>query len=120
MNAIHGYYRNYLIYAGLFVLIGITSILYRYHNNVYTYILDQIAIYIIVLYGGFMLYKNSDSITSNYLAIIICTFLAVIYLYYYGWCVDNFCFHPDHCIANNYHGCLHFISSFGHHLIMAI
>ena len=33
-NAVHAYYRDYWIYSGFFVFLGITFLLYRYYENV--------------------------------------------------------------------------------------
>ena len=49
--------------------------------------------------------------------VIITTFLFVIYLYCYGWCVQDYCFYKEKDIANEYHILLHLVSSLGHHLI---
>ena len=50
--------------------------------------------------------------------IIVFTFLATIFLYVYGFFYNKFCFSEDLNIANTYHVLMHFIGSFGHHLIV--
>lgn len=49
--------------------------------------------------------------------IIIC-FLLVLLFYIYGFFTKKFCYNINKCIGDKYHCLLHFISSFGHHLII--
>jgi hypothetical protein len=71
---------------------------------------------LVVLYGGYTLYNNKNNAFVKGLTGVC--FLLTIYLYNYGQHINNYCFHPEYCVSNNYHILLHLISSIGHHLIV--
>ena len=85
-------------------------------------IIDKIAILMVVLYGGYLFYtKCLRPIDFNqivYMIAIVSTFLLTIYLYYFGYSQNQYCFCEDEKLANQYHSFLHFISSLGHVLIV--
>jgi len=80
--------------------------------------MDKIFILAIVLYGGHLLYKKTNINNQYQVFLIILTFLTSIFLFYYGYCVNQYCYHPDKCISNRYHCMLHILSSLGHHWII--
>jgi len=85
-------------------------------------IIDKIAIFSVVFYGGRMLYTKQSDPESNPIvgAIIVLTFLFCIGVYYYGYICNKYCFDPDPNIGNEYHALLHIISSIGHHMIILV
>jgi hypothetical protein len=117
-NMITAFFNQYYLYSFLFFILTITSFLVHYNNNIYTNIIDKIAILSIILYGSYVLY-NKININKwiNY-SIIIITFMVCIYLYIYGFIVNDYCFNNEKNIAENYHFIMHIISSIGHHLII--
>ena len=117
-NMVTAFYREYYTYAALFLVLTITSLFAHSSDNVYANIIDKFAVFLIVTYGGYILYNklSRDKICIIIGAII--SFLLVIILYVYGNFKKCFCFHPDECKAKRCHGLLHFISSLGHHLII--
>ena len=124
-NVIVAYIYEYYVYSVLFGTLFITSIVVHINDhNLFTNILDKCVISCIVLYGGYVfLEKCRDGLSrgggSNSIAmIIVFTFLATIFLYVYGFFYNKFCFSEDLNIANTYHVLMHFIGSFGHHLIV--
>ena len=60
---------------------------------------------LVVLYGGYTLYNNKNNAIVKGITVIC--FLLTIYLYNYGQIINNFCFHPEYCVSNNYHILLH-------------
>ena len=118
-NVLTTFHQKYYIYCFLFFGLTITSVLFHYHTNIYTNLVDRLFILSIVLYGGYLLYNKSRIDNQNQFKIlfIIITFLLCIFLFFYGYYSNNYCYHPDKCIGNIYHCILHMISSFGHHLI---
>ena len=116
-NSLSTYYFEYYNYSFLFGSLTITSIIYHYNTNIYTNLMDKICIIGIVVYGGHLLYKKTNNENKFYVGCIIFLFLTSIYLYYYGYCTNNYCYHPDKCIGNKYHCALHCISSIAHHMI---
>jgi hypothetical protein len=71
-------------------------------------VVDKLAIICVVLYGGYLFYQKNW--TNNiFLASIILTFLSTIYLYYYGYTCDQYCFAPDKCESDWYHGLMHLV-----------
>jgi len=123
-NSVLALYYNYLLYSILFFNLVITSLVVHSNNNIYALVIDKIAIFCIVFYGGYLFFEKCKHITRTsqiILAIIaIMTFLATIYLYYYGYLYDKYCYHPDKCIGNLYHSLLHVISSVGHNIIIIL
>jgi uncharacterized membrane protein len=130
-NAISTFYKKYYIYSFFFAALTMTSLLVHTHNNNYnnnqyiTYdkalIIDKAAIAAVIAIGGYTFYKKCNNISRFSFIfvkiIIIATFLFVIYLYCYGWCVQDYCFYKEKNIANEYHMLLNLVSSLGHHLI---
>jgi hypothetical protein len=122
-NAIMAAFYDHYFYSLSFLFLTITSIIFRLYNNIYTLLLDKIPMAFIISYGAYLLYEKFD-ITSvrNILFIgsITSTFLLTIYLYFYGYCTDTYCYNIDKKIGVFYHAILHIISSFGHHLLLLL
>jgi len=118
-NAIHALVMNNIVYSFLFTGLFITSVVIRMYPNIYTTSLDNIAIGLVVLYGGKMFLDkvNSHGIFKNLLlnGLILLTFLLTIFLYSYGYLVGSYCFGEN---GYTWNALMHFISSVGHHLIM--
>lgn len=119
-NSILAYINKHYVYAGLFALLTITSFLFKFKTNNYTFIIDKIAIILVIFYGSYVLYQNINTISKTYLTAIVSTFVATILLYYYGYKKSCFCFDKDNCISENYHALLHIIGSIGHSMIILI
>lgn len=117
-NTAAAFYKQYYLYAILFGILTITSLIYHSNPNIYINIIDKIAILSIAIYGGYMLYHklNIDQLIN--ICIIVFTFLLVNFLYIYGYFVNAYCFHEDKCIGNRYHALMHVIGSIGHHFII--
>jgi hypothetical protein len=123
-NSYIALYYNYLVYSILFFILVITSLIVHSSANIYTLVIDKIAIFAITFYGGYLFFEKCKHITSRsqiILAIItVYTFLATIYLYYYGYMNNTYCYHEDRCIGNLYHSLLHIIASVGHNIIVIL
>lgn len=134
INIILCYYYNYTTYAVLFAILLITSIIVHSYTTTLSLFIDKLAILSVVLYGGYVFYEKLTDIfttesfasfetTDNihkiiYATLIISTFLTTIYLYYYGYTCNKYCFCEDSYIANLWHSLLHAISSIGHACIV--
>ena len=125
-NVVAGIYFKQYLYAFLFLFLTYTSIIHHSSKTPLTNILDKIALYSIIFYGGYKFYtnvKNQDQIylitLFKYIFIII-TFLSVVYLYSYGYLTSNYVFHPEYKMSQLYHVIMHLVSSFGHHIIIAL
>ena len=117
-NVIHFLISGYYQYAELFMALFITSIIYRLYYNIYTVIIDKVAIFAVVLYGGVLFWNKALSSEKAYaLPFIVATFVGTGYLYSYGYLHNEFCFDEDPDVNESTHAFLHFISSMGHHLI---
>lgn len=118
-NVFTTFHKKYYIYCFLFFGLTITSLLFHYYTNIYTNLLDKLFILSVVFYGGYLLYSKSKIDNQNLLHIlfIVITFLLCIFLFFYGYYSNNYCYHPDKYVGNKYHCILHVISSIGHHLI---
>jgi hypothetical protein len=120
-NILIAYCYKYYVYSLLFLLLLITSLIFHSNNNIYTLLIDKISIILVVLYGGYLFIdkiNKSDEVKYFYLLIIIFTFIITIYLYYFGYCYNKYCFCEDKEMANKYHSLIHIISSVGHNLII--
>lgn len=134
------YYDHYL-YAFLFLILTITSVIHHKQSAEFEEykkcinIIDKIAVYCVIFYGGYIFYNKLKNtyIDYNYgyyydydypinikSIIIIITFLAVVFLYGYGYLKNDYSFHPSPNVSQMYHGLLHLISSFGHHVIIIL
>lgn len=127
INTIVAFNCNYIFYGLVFLFLFITSTLYHYEKNCKYQVIDKIAVYTVVIYGGYIFIKkfiekkNKESINFKnivYMFIIIGTFLATIYLYYVGYLYNKYCYDPDKFKAECIHGILHFISMIGHLFII--
>ena len=123
-NSILALYYNYLVYSLLFFILVITSLIVHSNMNIYALVIDKIAIFCVVFYGGYVFFEKCKHITSTsqiFLVVItVYTFLATIYLYYYGYLYNTYCYHPDKDIGNLYHSLLHAIASVGHNIIVIL
>ena len=125
-NALTALYKGYYLYSFLFVCLTVTSVLFHSTYKKIYYYIDKISILCIVCYGTYMLYQKSEikseikSVNTLKILFIITTFLATIFLYYYGYCTNNYCYHVNKDISNKYHGLIHCISSIGHHCIILL
>lgn len=125
INLLVAYYYEYYFYSSIFALLFTTSLIYHSTYTIYTNILDKIPICLIAFYGGWlfcnkMITKCNCYINNLVIIIIITTFLLTIYLYFYGYLYNNYCFCDDNIIANYYHSFLHVLSSLGHICIIIL
>ena len=125
-NVVAGIYFKQYLYAFLFLLLTYTSIVYHSSKTLLSSILDKIALYSIIFYGGYKFYinvKNQDQIYVKNIfkyIFIVTTFISVVYLYSYGYLTNNYVFHPEYKMSQLYHVLMHLISSIGHHIIIAL
>lgn len=121
INTIVAIYYKYTVYSILFFFLFITSILYRTLNrNELVFMIDKFAIMLVTIYGGYIFYSKFNNISSHYSFFIISTFLLTVFLFYYGYLTDTFCYDPNPNYASGYHSLLHLISCIGHNLIIVL
>jgi hypothetical protein len=118
-NVLVAFYFGYYLYATLFFVLLLTSILYHCQNTSITNLLDKVAVCSVVLYGGYVFYKKLQlgiiGIKSTILSfLIVMTFFSTAIMYYYGYLNNCLCFCEDPVKANLFHSFMHFIVSFGH------
>jgi hypothetical protein len=58
INVLIASYYKYYIYALLFFILWITSLIVHSNCNIYTNLLDKLAISLVVLYGGYIFYTK--------------------------------------------------------------
>jgi hypothetical protein len=117
-NVIVNFYLQNYIYAILFLLLSITSLTHHYYNTNKTFIYDQISLYLVIFYGGYIFYNKNYNMSAYYFIILMFVFCFI--LYFIGKKYKHFCFHKNKNVANKYHAFMHFCASFGHHLIVLI
>ena len=97
-----------------------SSIIFHLTYNIYTNIIDKICILFIVLYGGNIFYRKlyNDVKKYFYILLIILSFLVSIFLFFYGYFINQYCYDKEKNIGNICHFILHCLSSIGHHFII--
>ena len=108
---------NDIIYLSSFIILLITSVIFHSTKLKYIGYIDKLATYNIVFQGGISLLENHSKNTLISIIVILC-FLSVVYLYYYGYIFDKFCF--DKKYNEICHGVLHLQSSIGHLFIILL
>jgi hypothetical protein len=116
-NVIGNFYLENYIYAIFFLLLFISSCIHHFSNTDETFIFDQIALYAVILYGGYYFINKKDYNLIVYL-IIILMFISCGILYFGGKTYEHFCFHPDKDCSDKYHVLMHICASLGHHFIV--
>jgi hypothetical protein len=135
-NVVVAYIYKNLIYSFLFLSLFISSFFYHSNTNSESnarkgfYYIDQLIIFLIFLYGSYVLYHKTSGISFSssqiysqnalWVLVIFSTFFATIFLYYYGYMTRSFCWNKNAQIANLWHSLLHCIGSLGHHLIILL
>ena len=126
-NTLAALYMHNYIYALLFCMLTITSIIHHTIQNKYTSIIDRIAVYSVMFYGGYVFYHNImnnfntiDIFTLIKYILIISTFLVVVYLYLVGYLTEKFSFDINKDRAELSHCLLHAYGSIGHHIIIGL
>lgn len=119
INAIVAISYKYTLYSILFFFLFITSILYRALNrNELLFMLDKFAILLVTIYGGYIFYSKFNNVSLYSSSFIISTFLLTVFLFYYGYLTNTFCYDPDPSYSSAYHCLLHLVSCMGHNFIM--
>ena len=110
-------YPNYT-YASIFLCLFATSFsFYLYKEGFY---LDQLSILLTVFYGGQLFFckeKNKTNKTLMFSLIAVGCFATILYLFYYGFITQRFCYGP---YGNQYHSLVHILTSIGHAAVLSI
>jgi len=114
-NVLTTLYNGEYLYCLLFSLLFTSSIFYRLYYSNALFIIDTLAIALIVLYGGYVFYNRSIPLTQS--LIILIAFITCPIVFCYGYLTNQYCYHPDPAVGKAYTSLMHIISSIGHHLI---
>jgi hypothetical protein len=117
-NSVTALYKDDWIYMVLFILLFCTSISVRLVESDAIVAIDNICIFLIILYGGWLFLIKRPYIAWLLQLLIVTTFLATIYLYIYGYYTSSYSYDSDEETSQLYHSLLHTISSVGHHIIV--
>ena len=125
ITAVLALYNKYYVYGILLIFLLFTSIIFHTWTTNCTRILDKVSIFAVIIYGAYLFNRKcmSNSLNSRIIILqflVLLTFLITIYLYYYGYYTNQYCFDKDTNIANLYHSLLHFVSFYGHNIIIII
>ena len=123
ITAILAFYHNYYVYSCIFAALVVTSLIIHSHYSIYTNLIDKVSIVSVVLYGGYLLYTKCTTLECMpyvNLTIIALTFMVTVYLYYYGYYANKYCYDDDKRKANLYHSLLHLLSVIGHGMIIVL
>lgn len=63
-NSVTAFLHEYYLYSGLFFILTVTSVVVHTHDNLYTNLIDKVAVSSIVLYGGYILHSKLHWIES--------------------------------------------------------
>ena len=119
-NSVTAYYFGYFTYSLLFLILFLTSILLRLYRTNFIFLLDKTFVNLVSLYGGYILFTKLHSIHPFSIFLIVGTFLKTVFLFYYGYMTQSFCYDKNKEVAAAYHALLHIVASFGHHLIVTV
>jgi hypothetical protein len=122
LNIIINISRELYVYANIFSLLMLSSLIYHRFINIYTHICDKLMIIIVITYGTNILYQyvllnNLTIYKYCYICNIILAFIITFYIFVYGMYKKKYCFDKDKKVGNYYHAFLHLISSIGHIMI---
>jgi len=113
INVIFCFSRLEFVYGFLFLTLFATSISFYTYNDLIPFLLDQLSVFMIVIYGiCFFLSKKKR---WPYLGVVLCTFLATVFLYVYGYYTQSYCYGY---YEEEWHSFLHILSSIGHLAIL--
>ena len=120
INAIVNYWYGYFLYSALFAFLLVTSVIHHSVKTFYSYLVDKLAIFCIIFYGAYLFYNKirGDNVNLILASTIVLTFLSTIYLYYYGYIYNQYCFASDAVEAEWFHCIMHFVASAGHLMIV--
>jgi hypothetical protein len=123
-NTLICYYFNYVLYSALFFTLFATSVIYHSNKSTTVFWIDRVAVISVIVYGAYIFfgkYVNIDTFIKCCIAIcIVLTFLITIFIYYYGYKSQKFCFYENREIGDLWHSLIHFISCIGHILIVLL
>lgn len=124
INSCVAFYYSYLIYGYLFIALWITSVIFHMRRNIYTNIIDKIAIWAVVVYGGNLFFQKLEKVNGMrdmmVSVVIVNTFMAVLFLYFVGYILKKYCYCESPIMQERYHALLHLISCVGHLLIVIL
>lgn len=120
VNAVIAFRYGYYFYSYLFLSLVITSILFHTCKNIYAFCLDKIVIFMVFLYGSYLLYHKFRMKKLGLVSLIVATFLLTVFFFYYGYLTNSYCYDPDKGIGNYYHYLVHIIGSLGHQMIVLL
>ena len=92
-NILTALYKEYYLYAFLFFMLTITSVIVHTHDTIYTNALDKMSVMLVVIYGGNMLWNKYLLCGSLSVFVVCIAFIFCIYVYLYGYLRENYCFH---------------------------
>ena len=115
------YYKNY-IYVFLFSCLLISSIIFHYTQNKTMRVIDQMFVFFVVIYGGYLVFNKSTCNCNNMeyfcIFIVIIVFLACLSLYLSG--ISNMAIEIFGINGHYYHALIHLFASLGHNLIVTL
>ena len=120
VNVVVAFRYGYYFYSFLFFSLVITSILFHTYKNLYIFVIDKIVIFMIFLYGSYMLYHKFRMNKIGLISLIVVTFLLTVYFFYFGYLTKSYCYDPDVVVGNCYHSLIHVIGAFGHQMIVLL
>jgi len=115
-NILSSYVTGEYLYSLLFGYLTISSLVVHSYSCFWSSIIDRIFVFSVVLYAGYKIYIKPYEANDWLLSITGSTFLYAIFVYYYGYYMNNYCFCPKY--GRMYHVSVHILCSIGHHAVM--
>jgi hypothetical protein len=113
INVLFCFLRGQFIYGLLFTLLFTTSIFFYTYDDLEPFLLDKLAITMVVFYG-FLLFLSKRK-KWHYVFVILSTFLASVFVYYYGYIHKSYCYGY---YGDEWHSFLHLLTCLGHLAIL--
>ena len=133
INAIIFYFYTSYTYSILFFCLFVSSLFCHTRTFVkssayqtFVYLIDQFFISAIFLYGSYVLYNKLSTTRKYSLATFFMvlfaffSFFTALFLYHYGYLIQQFCWNTDRKISQWWHSFVHVIGSLGHICIVLL
>ena len=87
-NVITAFYREYYLYAFLFIMLTMTSVIVHTNDNIYTNTIDKFSVFCVVIYGGNMLWNKYlvchefEYFIPTFMVVISFSFCIFVYIFF--------------------------------------
>lgn len=107
--------REYM-YAVLFILLNMSSLLFHYSGCKLTMMIDKLVILSVTCYGFYVMATTEKSFFSK--ITVMLSLQCMLSIYFLGYIFNQWCFSKCPITSSLFHSLIHFITSIGHHIFL--